>query len=42
MPQERLIALQAEVYHATLEIDVVSKGFEQTTSGCKTLLQTQV
>jgi hypothetical protein len=42
MPQEKLIALQAQVYSATLEIDVFSKGLEQTTSGCKTLLQSQI
>lgn len=42
MPPEKLLALQASVYQATLEIDVVSKGVEQTTSGVKTLLQSQI
>lgn len=42
MPPEKLLALQASVYQATLEIDVVSKGVEQSTSGIKTLLQSQI
>lgn len=40
--QQQLLTMQAGVYRATLAIDVVSKGVEQTTSGLKTLLQSQV
>jgi hypothetical protein len=39
---EKLIVLQASVYEATLKIDVISKGVEQTTSCFKTLMQSQI
>lgn len=39
---QQLLTMQAGVYKATLAIDVVSKGVEQTTSGFKTVLQSQV
>ena len=39
---QQLLMMQAGVYKATIAIDVVSKGVEQTTGGLKTLLQSQV
>jgi hypothetical protein len=39
---EQILALQASIYTASLEIDVVAKGVEQITSGTKTLLQSQI
>lgn len=42
LSSEQLLALQTSIYTASLQIDVVSKGVEQITSGAKTLLQSQI
>lgn len=41
MPQE-LLAIQAEVYRLSQEVELVSKTVGKTTDGIKTILQTQV
>ncbi|MEW6605881.1 MAG: type III secretion system inner rod subunit SctI [bacterium] len=41
MPQE-LLALQAEVYRLSQEIELVSKAVGKTADGLKTIMQTQV
>lgn len=41
MPQE-LLAIQAEVYRLSQEVELVSKTVGKTTDGLKTIMQTQV
>lgn len=40
--QEKLLVMQDSVYKATFVFDVVAKSVEQTTSGIKTLMQSQI